>query len=303
MKKFTQLIILSGMVLMCSCSEYVLVPQYVSVEKLNALEAGMSKEAVSAALSVAPYDAYHSTENGCELYSFKYLHRYQEINPRNKTQRGALRNNVTVYDDENDAFLYFENGLLRNLIIAGAKVDHDFVSDLITACNGPVSGCTDSNALNFNDNAIIDDSSCEYCPCDYVKNPNYNINNECEEECIPVGTDETDNTEDCSLCDVINGSNENVTINISTSAPWGNSSGNQSGNTSGNIAISSHNNSPANTKGGGSKKLDKLNKNLEKLQAELEASKTRDSKKGKKSKRTELLELSIEKIESAISQL
>ena len=301
MNKIKPILICLMLTTIYSCSEYVVVPQYVTVEKLNALEAGMSKEAVSTALSVAPYDAYHSTENGCELYSFKYLHKYQEINSSNKTQKGALRNNVSVYDDENDAFLYFENGLLLDLITADAKADNNFVTNLITACNGPVSGCTDANALNFNENAVVDDSSCEYCPCDFVKNPNYRENNECEQKCMPV---KTDTTEDCSLCDVINGANENVTINISTSAPWEDAAQNYTRNSSGSNTASNQNKSQKSKNDiGSSKKTDKLNKSLAKLQDQLGDSQSRDSKKGKTSKRTQLLEISIEKIESALNQL
>jgi hypothetical protein len=294
MNKFTQILILSVAILLGSCSEYVIVPQYVSVEKLNSLEAGMSKEAVSSALSVDPYDAYHSTENGCELYSFKYLHRYQVINPKNKNNRGALRNNVVVYEDENDALIYFENGLLRDLIVAGGKADHDFVAHLITTCNGPVSGCSD-------------DGSCKYCPCDYYKNPNYNSNNECEEECLPVdNTAEVtvDTTDDCSLCDVIKGSNGNVTINVSTTAPWessGQSNSNVTSASSNVISSSKTQGTPSNT--GSSKKAQKLNKKIDKLKAELETSKQKDSKKGSTSKKTQLIEKSIENLEKAVSKL
>ena len=134
MKNLNQLLFIATIMVMCSCSEYVIIPQYVSVEKLNSLSSGMSKEEVSNSLSVQPYEAYHSTENGCELYGYKYLHRFQEINPKNKHERGALRNNVLRYQDESDAFLYFENGKLKDLIVADAKVDHEFVGEMIAAC-------------------------------------------------------------------------------------------------------------------------------------------------------------------------
>ena len=298
MNKLAQILFLSAAVLMCSCSEYVIVPQYVSVEKLNSLEAGMTKAAVKTSLSVDPYDAYHSTENGCELYSYKYLHRYQEINPENKNERGALRNNVLVYEDESDAFLYFEDGQLKDLVISNAKADHKFVSNLITSCNGPVSGCTDYDAINYNSSAIIDDGTCEYCPCGYYKNPNYNPRNECEEQCIQDAVAEEE--ENCSICDIVKGADGNINISVNTNAPWDGGNNNQNisiNNTSksndnkGNKTNNSQSDSSKKGKNKNSKKLDKFN-------AELEKSKAKDAKTGVTSKKTLLLEKSIEKLQN-----
>ena len=294
MNKLAQILIFSATVLLCSCSEYVIVPQYVSVEKLNSLEAGMTKEAVKSSLDVDPYDAYHSTENGCELYSYKYLHRFQEIKPENKHERGALRNNVLVYAGESDAFLYFEDGLLKDLVIANAQVDHKFVSDLIESCNGPVSGCTDYDATNYNSSAIIDDGSCEYCPCGYYKNPNYNPNNECEEQCIQEEVAEEE--EDCSICDIVKGTDGNINISVNTTAPWDGS--NQVVNAP--LITNNKNNkgNKTNNSQGESSKKGKVSKKLDKLKAELEKSKARDAKTGTTSKKTILLEKSIDKLQN-----
>ena len=62
------LTLMGGLVILATvgCSEYTTVPQYVSVEKLNQLDAGMDKAAVSKALGALPYDAFHSTESGCD---------------------------------------------------------------------------------------------------------------------------------------------------------------------------------------------------------------------------------------------
>jgi hypothetical protein len=293
---------------MCSCSEYVIVPQYVSVEKLNSLTSGMSKEEVSSNLSVKPYEAYHSTENGCELYGYKYLHRFQEINPKNKHERGALRNNVIRYQDESDAFLYFENGKLKDLIVADATVDHEYVNDMIASCNGPISGCTDSNALNYNSNAIISDDSCEFCPCDYYKNPNYESNKDCEEQCIPVdkgdddnaGSGDGDEKEDCSLCDIVSAANGNVNINIKTasldSSP---NTNNDKRNNKKNIDVDfkTNNSSQKSDNSSGSSKIDKQ---IKKLEEKLEKSKASDSKKGVTSKKTQLLEAAIDKLRNQL---
>ena len=291
--------------LMCSCSEYVIVPQYASVEKLNSLTSGMSKDEVSQNLSVEPYEAYHSTENGCELYGYKYLHKFQEINPKNKHNRGALKGNPPRYQDESDAFLYFENGKLKDLIVADATVDHEFIDEMIASCNGPVSGCTDASALNYNPDAIINNGSCEFCPCDYYKNPNYDSNKECEEQCIPVDNGDADNNgdgdgdeaEDCSLCDIVSAANGNVNINIKSSLDSSPNTNNSKRNNKKNIDVdldSNKNNSGK--KSGNSSKSSKIEKQIKKLEEKLEKSQESDSKKGVKSKKTQLLETAIEKL-------
>lgn len=288
MNKTIQLLLISTAIMLASCSEYVLVPQYVTVEKLNALESGMTKEAVSASLNVDPYDVFHSTENGCELYSYKYLHRFQEINSKNKHNRGALRGNTLVYENESDAFLYFEDGKLKDLVVDRAKVNHKFVESLIESCNGPVEGCTDYTALNFNAAAVIDDESCEYCPCGFYKNPNYNPKNACEQECLEIEVEEEE--DDCSICDVIKESSGDVNISVNTTAPWG--SEGKKGNGGINIPTISTG-MPAmpsvSSNSGGSKKLDKLQK-------QLQASREKDAQTGKTSRKTLLLEKQIERL-------
>lgn len=293
--------------LMCSCSEYVIVPQYASVEKLNSLTSGMSKDEVSQNLSVEPYEAYHSTENGCELYGYKYLHKFQEINPKNKHNRGALKGNPPRYDDESDAFLYFENGKLKDLIVADANVNHEFVDEMIASCNGPISGCTDSSALNYNPDAIINDGSCEFCPCDYYKNPNYDSNKECEEQCIPVDNGDADNdgdgdeAEDCSLCDIVSAANGNVNINIKSSLDSSPNTNNSKRNNKKNIDVdldSNKNNSGK--KSGKSSKLSKREKQIKKLEEKLEKSQESDSKKGGKSMKTQFYETSLEKLKNQL---
>ena len=286
MNRIIQLVLVSSVLMMTSCSEYVLVPQYVTVEKLNALESGMTKEAVSASLSVDPYDVYHSTENGCELYSYKYLHQFQEINSKNKHNRGALRGNTLVYDNESEAYLYFEDGKLKDLVVDRAKVNHNFVESLNESCNGPVEGCTDQEAINYDPAAVVDNETCEYCPCGYYINPNYNPKNACEEQCIPFEVEEEE--EDCSICEVIKNSNGDVNISVNTTAPWGGSEAAE-----GKIITL-----PSNSQGGapspnaapsGNKKVDKLQKQLAK-------SREKDAQTGKTSRKTLLLEKSIEKL-------
>ena len=301
----------------CSCSEYVLIPQYSTVEKLNSLKSGMTKQEVTNTLNLKPYEAYHSTENGCELFGYKYLHKYQEINPENVNAKGALRDNIGVYDDEGDAFAYFEDGILKDIIIASAEVDHEFVAELISACNGPISGCTDLEALNFNKDAVIDDNSCTYCPCNYYANPLYDENSDCEEQCLPIEEEEEEVEEEnnssseenaCTLCDVVQAANGQVNINIK--------SGGEISSNTGNINIS--NNDGSSKRNDNDKKKEnnkktktnnetssdnsnlKIQKQIDKLEEKLAKSEEKDSKKGVESKRTQLLRRSIELLEARL---
>ena len=49
-----------------------------------------------------------------------------------------------------------------------------------------IKGCRDSEAKNYNANADIDDRTlCDYCPCLFVLNPDYDSVKQCNEQCIP----------------------------------------------------------------------------------------------------------------------
>ncbi len=305
------------MVALCSCSEYVLIPQYSTVEKLNSLKSGMTKQEVTTILNLKPYEAYHSTENGCELYGYKYLHKYQEINPDNLNSKGALRDNIGVYDDEGDAFAYFEDGKLKDIIIASAEVDHEFVAELISACNGPISGCTDADALNFNEEAVIDDNSCTYCPCNYYINPLYDENSDCEEQCLPIEEEEEEEEKEenssstetaCTLCDVVQAANGQVNINIKSGGEISYDTGNTNISKNGESSKGGNNiKKKENTKKSKSKKNkssddsnQKIQKKIDQLEEKLAKSEKKDSKKGVESKRTQLLRKSIELLEARL---
>ena len=291
------------------CSEYTTVPQYVSVEKLNLLDPGMDKSAVSKALGALPYDAYHSTESGCELYSYKYLHKKQEIKPEKKEDETSLKGNEAVYEDANDAFLYFEEGKLTSIITANADHDREFVADLDKACQGPIRGCTDAEALNYDEEADEDDDSCEYCPCGFYMNPDYDEKRECGERCLPEEVEDEDEAdeEDCSLCDLVQTANSNVTLNVTAGSAVSTSRNVKSGRKASG-SLNSRNaakDDKANrmvSKGSKSKSASELsrsaNKKLEKLQAELAKSEKKDRKRGKESKKTKLLKAAIAKIEA-----
>lgn len=314
------LIGLGVMFLATSCSEYKTLPQYVSVEKLNNLTPGMNKTSVANTLGVQPYDAYHGTESGCELYSYKYLHRKQEIDPERKEDPGSLRGNTPVYEDMNDVYIFFENGELSRVMTDNAATNKDFVATLEQACEGPVYGCTDQEALNYNEDAQEDDGSCEFCPCDYYKNPDYDAERQCGEQCLPYddGSEDDEDEEDeeeCSLCDVVQNATGEVTLNINASSMTTGGSSAKSSSRFGNAAPAPARPAVGNSGKSGKKKSVDLpsitrdapgasdlsrsrNKKLENLKAQLAKSEEKDAKRGKESRQTKLIKKAIEKIEA-----
>ena len=68
-----------------------------------------------------------------------------------------------------------------------------------------------------------DDGSCEFCPCDYYKNPDYDAERQCGEQCLPYDDGSEDDEdeeeeEECSLCDVVQNATGEVTLNINASS-------------------------------------------------------------------------------------
>jgi hypothetical protein len=280
----------------CSLSERVTLPQYVTVEKINSLQNGMSKTEVANKMNVAPFDAYHALQSGCELYSYKYVLNDQKIRPIDKDKRPGLKGNQAHYTQPKDVYVYFKNNRLVDIItdlgLSYGTELHDFSNTLESSCIGPVSGCTDAEALNYNKNATKDNGRCEYCPCDQIRNPNYDPIRKCGDICIPIvdqsadassndGTGNSDN--DCSICDIVKNAGANTTINVSTVAPWVES------NTSSNTSKGS-----ANTKI--AKKLASIDKKIAKINKSLAKSKANDLKKGKVSKKTQVLQKSLDKL-------
>ena len=82
MKILNKIILLFvGLLFITSCSEKIILPQYVTVDKINSLSSGMTKNNVASKMKIAPFDAYHSLQDGCELYSYKYVLQDQKIDP------------------------------------------------------------------------------------------------------------------------------------------------------------------------------------------------------------------------------
>ena len=275
----------------CSFSESITLPQYVTVKTINSLQNGMSKAEVANKMSVAPFDAYHALQSGCELYSYKYVLNDQKIRPIDKDRRTGLKGNQAHYTQPKDVYVYFKDDRLVDIItdlgIAHGTGLDDFGNTLESSCAGPISGCTDAEALNYNKEANTDNGSCEYCPCDFMKNPYYDPIRNCGDKCISIESGaqgETGNTseDDCTICDIVKNASANTTINVTTVAPWEGASAKQKSDSS---------NSKSNSKALGKvkKKLDKLNKALTK-------SKAKDAKKGKVSKKTKILQKLVDKL-------
>ncbi|MFM7233359.1 MAG: hypothetical protein ACKOZM_02135, partial [Flavobacteriales bacterium] len=81
--------------------------------------------------------------------------------------------------------------------------------------------CTDELAINFDSGAVIDDGKCEYTPCGYALNPNFNPKkpvSECNSRFISIKEEVVaeEALEQCSDCDIIQKLSEgNATINVS----------------------------------------------------------------------------------------
>jgi len=271
--------------------------QYVTVEKINALQNGMSKTDVAKKMDIAPFDAYHALNSGCELYSYKYVLNDQKIRPADKDKRSALKGNQAHYTQPKNVYVYFKNNKLVDVITDlglgyGTDLD-DFSNKLESACAGPISGCTDAGALNYNKDATKDNGSCEYCPCDQMRNPEYDPIRKCGDICIPIEEEGGDNSDgsgngnggddDCSICDIVKNAGANTTINVSTVAPWVGGS-------------NSSNNSNSNANSKGDKKQSGPEKRMAKLNKALEKSKAKDGKKGKVSKKTKILQKAVDKL-------
>ena len=82
---------------------------YTTVVEGNALDnMDMTKNRVANTMSVDPFDAYHALEDGCELYSYKYVLNDQKIDPKLKNRKEGLSGNQDHYTQPKDVYVYFE---------------------------------------------------------------------------------------------------------------------------------------------------------------------------------------------------
>lgn len=221
----------------------------VTSAELSSLTIGMSKfQAVDALGKTYPYDVLAGDFDGCEVFQYKYK------KPKKKSKasdvgRLSLTEGLKLYVEESDAYLLFKSGKLEMVLTSVGKAQVlsllKETKGLDDACSETgLRGCTDEQALNFNESAIIESGTCEYCPCYYEMNSDFNKKRpvaDCNPRCIPIRTEEfvdgilivkvggkvinniTADVKTCSDCDIIeqlanSKANVNVTIDMGTSS-------------------------------------------------------------------------------------
>jgi hypothetical protein len=257
MKRYLPLLLalFSSAVLMQSCKSpkaavyKTPINNCVTSAELSALTIGMSKsQALDALGQTYPYDVLAGDFDGCEVFQYKYK------KPKKKSKAGdvgrlSLTEGLKLYVEESDAYLLFKSGKLEMVL---TSIGRSQVMDLLKETKGlddacaetGLRGCTDDQALNYNESAIIESGTCEYCPCYYEMNPDFNKKrpvSDCNARCLPIRTEEfvdgvlvvkvggkvinnkPDDVKTCSDCDIIeqlakSKANVNVTIDMGTSS-------------------------------------------------------------------------------------
>jgi len=257
MKRYLPLLLalFSSALLMQSCSSgktavsKTPINNCVTSAELSNLNIGMSKsQALEALGQTYPYDVLAGDFDGCEVFQYKYK------KPKKKSKAGdvgrlSLTEGLRLFVDESDAYLLFKEGKLEMVLTAiGRAQVMDLLKqtkDMEDACaETGLRGCTDTQALNYNESAIIESGTCEYCPCYYEMNPDFNKKrpvSDCNARCVPIRTEEfvngelvvkvggkvvNNNKQDvktCNDCDIIeqlanSKANVNVTIDMGASS-------------------------------------------------------------------------------------
>ncbi|MFN5294166.1 MAG: hypothetical protein ACK5BL_01435 [Flavobacteriales bacterium] len=257
MKRYLPLLLalFSSALLMQSCSSgktavsKTPINNCVTSAELSNLNIGMSKsQALDALGQTYPYDVLAGDFDGCEVFQYKYK------KPKKKSKAGdvgrlSLTEGLRLFVDESDAYLLFKEGKLEMVLTAiGRAQVMDLLKqtkDMEDACaETGLRGCTDTQALNYNESAIIESGTCEYCPCYYEMNPDFNKKrpvSDCNARCVPIRTEEfvngelvvkvggkvvNNNKQDvktCNDCDIIeqlanSKANVNVTIDMGASS-------------------------------------------------------------------------------------
>jgi len=242
------------------------VPMYVTSGELASLTTGMSKEESKSNLgNLSPYDILVAQEDGCELHQYKYKKPAKEMSALKANMAEGLTEGDKRYIDESDAYLIYKNGKLESVLTDAGKEDainllNDISAAQVVCSEVGLRGCTDPQSLNYNPNAITDDASCEYCPCSYVKNDNFNSKrpvSDCNTKCIKIKSEEDidkdDSKSNCTNCDLIDKlskSNANININLDVNGQDSKGNSNDNGSKNSNNSKSSIINSNKESKKG-----------------------------------------------------
>ena len=254
MKKITLIMITA--LFLNSCITYKTVPNFVSSKELAALTIGTSKAQVKINLgNTSPYDILAGWSQDCEVHQYQYKKSSHKLRKKEETLESGLSSGRLQYDKPEDAYLVYKNGKLSTLITDAGKKDLESLMDDVVgvknACSEKgLAGCMDPESINYNKDAVISDGNCEYCPCDFEKNPNYDKNKpaaSCQTnnlKCIPVkkpgdngvkksgdngvkkpgdnSVNEADKKKECTDCDIIekiaSNPNANITINLGSNS-------------------------------------------------------------------------------------
>ena len=208
----------------CCKYDEVIISEFTDITKLSSLSAGLTKVQVLALLDgMYPYEIYQSNES-CEIHSYLYREINREFEYELVTSESSLTSGIPVYgtgdDQEYNAYIIYRNGKLENVVTEETNIkslvcfedvcstDENFIICMVRGCMDEkasnynpeanmddgscdypiILGCTDPQATNYNPEANEDNKNandCDYCPCDYKKNPDYNSERDCGEKCIP----------------------------------------------------------------------------------------------------------------------
>jgi outer membrane protein assembly factor BamE (lipoprotein component of BamABCDE complex) len=208
-----------------SCAEMTTVPNYVTPTELSNLNSGMSKEQVRSSLAnLYPHDILASDETGCEIVMYKYKTPAKKTPGSYAKKERGLTEGDKYYTKENNAYLFFKNGYLETVLTGAGQGDalpllenmDAFVENCQKSDGGM--GCTDPEALNFDELAIIDNGKCEYCPCGSILNPAFNPKrpvSDCNTKCL--SSEEKKQEPGCTNCDILKqlmDSKANINLNM-----------------------------------------------------------------------------------------